>query len=179
MVHDRSPVRDVDTFTDFVRTSSAGLMRRAYLLTGDVQLAEDLLQSALAKTAARWRHVGENPEGYVRRILYADSVSWWRRRRIKETLPGTLPEAPIGGFDEHVVRRLALQRALWRLTPKQRAVLVLRFYDDLSEADTAEALGCTVGTVKSQTAHSLARLRVLAPELLDLLTDPIDTEVIA
>jgi RNA polymerase sigma-70 factor (sigma-E family) len=153
------------TFDDFVRAEIDALTRTAYLLTGDRQDAEDLVQTVLARLAVRWQRL-DNPAAYARRALYTQSVSWWRRRRSRpvETLTGDLPEraAPPVAEPELAVM---MRRALARLTPKQRAVLVLRFYEDCSEAQTAARLGVRVGTVKSQTRHALGRLRVLAPEL--------------
>jgi len=155
-------------FTAFVRARSAALGRTALLLTGDRQLAEDLLQEALARTAARWEKVvaGGDPEPYVRRVLYTCAVDGWRRRRVREVVGG-VADAPAIDGSEAVDRRVVLQAALARLTPRQRAVLVLRFYEDATEVQTAELLDCSVSTVKSQTRHALARLRVLAPELAD------------
>ncbi|UWZ40812.1 SigE family RNA polymerase sigma factor [Dactylosporangium roseum] len=156
-------------FDDFVRAESDALIRSAYLLTGDRYHAEDLVQTALARAATRWHKI-EEPRAYVYRILYTQSVSWWRRRRIRvvETLTGDVPErqAPAGPDLELAV---VLRQALGRLTPRQRAVLVLRFYEDHSEAETAVRLGCRIGTVKSQTRHALDRLRRLAPELAELV----------
>jgi RNA polymerase sigma-70 factor (sigma-E family) len=166
-----------DGFREFVLARSAALTRTAYLLTGDRGLAEDLLQSALAKTAVRWPAVrrGGDPEAYIRRVLYNEFVSGWRRRqrRPAESLTGAPPERPhrVDEFDR-TLQRLSLERALGQLTTSQRAVVVLRFYEDRSEAQTAELLGCSVGTVKSQTHRALARLRELAPELADFLTTP-------
>ena len=162
-----------DGFRAFVRARSGALGRTAYLLTGDVHLAEDLLQTALYRAAQRWERLvaGGNPEAYVRRILYTEHVSWWRRRKVQEAY-GELPEVAARTDDPEL--RLALRDALSRLTPKQRAVLVLRFYEDLSESQAAAVLGCGVGTVKSQTRHALARLRVLAPELFDLVSVEVD-----
>jgi RNA polymerase sigma-70 factor (sigma-E family) len=160
---------------EFVVARGAALSRTAYLLTGDHQLAEDLLQHALARTAAHWRRVvaGGNPEGYVRRVMVNERTSRWRRRRYAEVggpaaeevlaagpAPGARDEA------EAAVRRIALRRALAALPPRQRAVIVLRFFEDLPEAKTAELMGCSVGTVKSQTHDALTRLRALAPDLL-------------
>ncbi len=156
-------------FDYFVRGRTPALLRAAYLLTGDQHLAEDLVQSALARTHRRWAHLHHegNAEAYVRRTMYHLQVSWWRRPKVAESLPGELPESRRGGGDHAEVTstRLALRRALLKLTPKQRAVLVLRFFEDHSEAETAEMLGIAPGTVKSQTAKALARLRVVAPEL--------------
>ena len=120
-------------------------MRAATLISGDPHLAQDLLQDALVKLARVWRRVGtEHPEAYVRQVLYRDLISWRRRHR-----------------REH----LRLRHALARLTVKQRAVLVLRFYEDLPEREVAETLGVGVGTVKSQTHAALTRLRAQLPEL--------------
>ncbi|MFG2018420.1 SigE family RNA polymerase sigma factor [Actinomadura geliboluensis] len=156
-------------FREFVETRSVALMRLAYLLAGgDQHAAEDLLQTALAKTAARWGSV-DNPEPYVRRTMYRQQVSNWRRtRRRRETQVGVLPDqAGRAGPDaaSAVDLKLTVRTALARLTPKQRAVLVLRFFEDLPEAEVARILGCGVGTVRSTTHRSLARLRELAPEL--------------
>jgi RNA polymerase sigma-70 factor (sigma-E family) len=160
----------VEDFDAFVRARSAALARTAYLLTGDRHLAEDLLQDTLARVAERWRSVvrSGDPEPYVRRVLYTRAVDGWRyRRRARESAAAAARLEPISAGDdgETVARRVVLRDALGRLTPRQRAVLVLRFYEDRTEAETAEMLGCSVNTVKSQTRHALARLRVLAPEL--------------
>jgi len=156
-------------FREFVVTRSPALMRLAYLLAGgDQHAAEDLLQIALAKTAARWLRV-DNPETYVRRILYHQQVDSWRLRRRRPEIQ--VAEPPDAGHDDdtHTVDlRLVLRSALARITPRQRAVLVLRFFEDLPEAEVAQILGCSVGTVRSTTHRSLARLRAVAPELNEL-----------
>ena len=158
------------SFEEFVRVRSAALGRTAYLLTGNRHDAEDLLQSALARVALRWAAV-DDAEAYVRRVLYTQAVSRWRalRRRPAETLGGPPARAASPGPD--VELRVVLEQALRRLTPRQRAVLVLRYYEDRSEVDTAALLGCAVGTVKSQTRHALARLRALNPDLASLFDD--------
>jgi RNA polymerase sigma-70 factor (sigma-E family) len=159
-------------FDSFVRGRTPALLRAAYLLTGDQHLAEDLVQSALARTHRRWAqlHQAGNAEAYTRRTMYHLQVSWWRRPKVAESMPGDLPEPRQGGHDhaDAASTRIALRRALLRLTPKQRAVLVLRFFEDHSEAETAELLDIAPGTVKSQTAKALARLRTVAPELGEL-----------
>jgi RNA polymerase sigma-70 factor (sigma-E family) len=157
-------------FDSFVRGRTPALLRAAYLLTGDQHLAEDLVQSALARTHRRWAHLHErgNAEAYTRKIMYHLQVSWWRRPKLAESLPGELPEP--GRDDDHAEvtgTRLTLRLALLKLTPRQRAVLVLRYFEDHSEAETAELLGVALGTVKSQTAKALARLRAVAPELAE------------
>lgn len=163
----------MDDFEQFVHARSATLARVAYLLTGDRHRAEDLLQDALARLAERWTSVARrgDAEPYVRRVLYNRAIDGWRyRRRRPEVLieSETWPELRSPGDDaEDVTRRLVVRDALSRLTPRQRAVLVLRFYEDHTEVQTADILGCSVSTVKSQTRHALSRLRTLAPELAE------------
>ena len=162
--------RGYEGFRAFVEGRSPALLRTAYLLTGDHGRAEDLVQEALERVASRWSKVtaGGDPEPYVRRVLYTCAVNGWRRRRVAEVLHDSPPDRP-GDAEaaEAATRRLVLRDALARLTPRQRAVLVLRFYDDLTETQSADALGCSVSTVKSQTRHALQRLRLLAPELAE------------
>jgi RNA polymerase sigma-70 factor (sigma-E family) len=164
-----------DEFVAFVRARTPALLRSAYLLTGDQHLAEDLVQTALARTHRSWRrlYASGNAEAYTRRVMYHLQVSWWRRRRVAEVMPGTLPPRPattqpraLNDTDE-ITLRLTLREALLRLTKRQQAVLVLRFFEDRTEAEAAELLGVTVGTVKSQTSKALARLRAVAPELVE------------
>jgi len=158
----REPSRASSEFESFVRARSPALIRSAYLLTGDQQLAEDLVQSALARTYRAWSRVERlgNAEAYTRRAMYHLQVSFWRRRRVREVYPETLPEARVDpGTADVLARRDALRQALAQLTNRQRAVLVLRFYEDRSVTETAEILGCGIGTVKSQTAAALKRLR--------------------
>jgi RNA polymerase sigma-70 factor (sigma-E family) len=166
-------VKPFDGFDEFVRAGTARLSRTAFLLTGDHHLAQDLLQVALTRVASRWPRLRDGvPEAYARRVMVNEFTSWRRRRRYHEKPSDNLQDAPAGADIATVaVRRLVLHRALARLGPRQRAVLVLRFYEDLSEVETAELLGCSVGTVKSQTHNALARLRALAPELAELVTD--------
>ncbi|MDI1464115.1 SigE family RNA polymerase sigma factor [Catellatospora sp. KI3] len=165
----------VEDFEGFVRARSTALARTAYLLTGDRHQAEDLLQDTLARVAERWTAVsrGGDPEPYVRRMLYTRAIDGWRGRQRRAALDTTearqRPELRGRPDDaDTVTRRLVLRDALARLTQRQRAVLVLRFYEDLTEVQTAEALHCSPNTVKSQTRHALERLRQLAPELADL-----------
>ncbi len=159
-----------DGFEDWVGARSATLARSAYLLTTDVHLAEDLLQDTLARVAQHWPDLVKrgSPDAYARRVMHNLAIDWWRRRRVRPREVGAdgRPELASTGDDaEAVTRRLVLRDALARLTPKQRAVLSLRFYDDLTEVQTAEVLGCSVSTVKSQTRHALSRIRELAPGL--------------
>ncbi|MDQ3094522.1 MAG: SigE family RNA polymerase sigma factor [Actinomycetota bacterium] len=144
------------------------LLRAAYLLTGDLHRAEDLLQEALVKLAGRWDRVRDgNPDAYVRTIIYRDNVSWWRSRR---EFPVPLTRDLPGRHDADATERTIMVRsALASLTSKQRAVLVLRYFEDLSEREAAQILGVSVGTVKSQTAVALTRLRQRAPDLAEFL----------
>ncbi|HSV41089.1 MAG TPA: SigE family RNA polymerase sigma factor [Nocardioidaceae bacterium] len=155
-------------FETFVHARSAALARTAYLLTGDVHAAEDLLQETLARSAERWSKIirGGDPEPYVRRVLYTRAVDGFRRRRLVEVHTEHPELAGPGDEADAHASRLVLREALMRLTPRQRAVLVVRFFEDRSEVETAALLGCSVSTVKSQTRHALGRLRELAPDLL-------------
>jgi RNA polymerase sigma-70 factor (sigma-E family) len=153
-----------DGFDEFVAARSTGLLRTAYLLTHDLGLAEDLLQTALAKAWFSWERIEGRPEAYVRRILVNTYSTWWRRKWNGEVPSEELPETPLhaarAGEAARADDRTDLWQALGRLPRRQRAVVVLRFYEDLSEAETAELLGCSVGTVKSQASRALAKLRL-------------------
>jgi RNA polymerase sigma-70 factor (sigma-E family) len=167
--------RDAE-YSRFVRSRTHALLRSAYLLTGDQHLAEDLVQEALARTHRAWSRLerSENAEAYARKVMYHAQVSFWRRPRIGEVLPGDLdPDAGTGVDDpaEAAVQRLILRRALLALSPKQRAVIVLRFFEDHTEVEAAQLLGVSVSTVKTQTGRALERLRVLLPDLGTLTTD--------
>jgi len=157
----------LDGFRGFVESRSPALLKTAVLLSGgDRHAAEDLLQNALVKAAGRWQRIDE-PEAYVRQILYRQQISRWRLKwPRREVSVAELPE-PGGAADASAAAelRLVMRGALARLTPRQRTVLVLRYFEDLPEADVARILGCSVGTVRSTTHRSLARLRALAPEL--------------
>ena len=155
-----------DDFHAFVVARTRALSRTAYLLTGDAHLAEDLVQTALFKAARSWQRIQGSPEAYVRRILYTQNISWWRTRRVKETALGSY-DAPAATGDPDL--RVTLEQALAGLTTRQRTVLVLRYFEDLTEVQTAAALGIGAGTVKSITRQALARLRTLAPELAELV----------
>lgn len=149
-------------FDDFVAARMGALLSYAHLLTGDRHAAEDVVQTALAKTAVAWRGVRDksNPEAYVRRAIVTTQLNVWRARRWRETPFAVMPDH--AAYDEREARsddRAAMWSALRTLPPRQRAVLVLRYYGGLSELEIAGALGCAVGTVKSQAAKALARLR--------------------
>ncbi|MEZ5191533.1 MAG: SigE family RNA polymerase sigma factor [Nocardioides sp.] len=140
-------------------------MRSAYLLTGHRADAEDLVQTALAKVVPRWERIDGDPERYVRRVLVHENVTRWRRRRWREVATDVTPETGRDGHEAATDDRLALRQALGALSPRQRAVVVLRFYEDLPVAEVADLLGCSPGTVKSQTHDAVARLRSLLPDL--------------
>ncbi|HEX6870476.1 MAG TPA: SigE family RNA polymerase sigma factor [Micromonosporaceae bacterium] len=159
-------------FREYVSARQAALYRVAYLLTGHRQDAEDLLQTALAKLALHWTNVASAgcTDAYVRKILYHQQVSWWRSRRHRSELATADPpeNSGVGDLAGDSSLRLTLEQMLARLTKRQRAVLILRYYEDLAEADVAEILGCGVGTVRSQTHRALARLRTLGGELISI-----------
>ncbi|WP_392543467.1 SigE family RNA polymerase sigma factor [Oryzobacter telluris] len=166
---------DREAFDAYVRERWAPLLRTAVLLTGDRHAAEDLVQETLVRAAQHWRRVDPaTADAYVRRILYTRSVDAWRWRRHQPDPAGhpghdDRPDDDARPGHDDGTRaaddRITLAAALARLTPRQRAVLVLRFYDDRTEVEAARLLGCSVNTVKSQTRHALERLRTLAPEL--------------
>jgi RNA polymerase sigma-70 factor (sigma-E family) len=144
-----------DEFRHFVEARYPALLRTAHLLAGSRENAEDVLQTALLAAMPGWRHV-EQPEAYLRRAMVNELVGRWRRR-VVEVLTAVLPERAAPRDDPEL--RDELWTALGRLPARMRAVLVLRYWEDLSEAQTAELLGCTTGSVKSQASRGLARLR--------------------
>ena len=151
-------------FIAFVRAHGRALARTATLIAGDATAGEDLLQTALARTYVRWTTAAdiEDLEAYVRVVLVRAHISWRRRLSSTELVRDVAPEeltAP--DIADRLVDRGLLLGALQKLPPKQRAALVLRYFDDLSEADTAAALGCSAGSVKQHTSRGLARLRQL------------------
>ena len=151
-------------FEEFVAARSHSLLRTAYLLTRDHGMAEDLLQTALTKAYLAWRRIDGDPEPYVRKILVNTYASWWRRKWRGEQPTDELPEN--GHHDDRAGESGDLWNALGRLPNRQRAVIVLRFFEDRTEAQTADLLGISVGTVKSQTSKALAKLRI-DPSLTD------------
>jgi len=151
-------------FTEFMLGSWARLFRLGYALTGDPGLAEDVVQTALARACAAWPRVSRagSPEFYVRRIVINASRDRFRRRGLAEVLTAVVPDIGPGsdGELEGLEYRPTLLAALMSLPQGQRAAVVLRYWLDMSESDTAVALGCSVGTVKSQVSRALARLRL-------------------
>lgn len=156
---------DVDherEFEAFVRARSTALLRTAYLLTGDQGHAEDLLQSVLVKVARQWPKITGPAEPYARRALANAAVDRWRRRRLPETPLEDVHLAPATGDCTATIElRDELVRGLFALSPRQRAVLVLRYFEDKTEAEIAQVLGCSPGAVKGYASRGLARLREL------------------
>jgi RNA polymerase sigma-70 factor (sigma-E family) len=150
-----------EDFSAFAMSRWPGLVRLAFGLTGDRWLAEDIAQTALARAYVSWRRVSraDDPDAYLRRILVNASHRWYRRRRVAER-PGDPPEAPLEGPADLVGERAAVAAALRQLPPRQRAVVVLRYWGDLTDTQIAAALGCSPGTVRSQLSRALAKLRV-------------------
>jgi RNA polymerase sigma-70 factor (sigma-E family) len=161
-------MRDEDGFEAFAAASGRRLRHAARLLTGDEGRAEDLVQTALARTYLRWDRIrADDPTAYVRRVLYTAHAEWWRRKWRHEYATGDLPDRPAtGDHATEYAERDRLRSALALLTPRERAVVVLRFYEDLGERETAATLGVAVGTVKSTCSRALAKLRV-SPELVE------------
>jgi RNA polymerase sigma-70 factor (sigma-E family) len=147
-------------FDGFVAARSSALLRTAYLLTRDHGLAEDLLQTSLTKAWFAWDRIDGNHEAYVRRILVNTFSSWWRRKWNGEHATDELPDTGTPDATDAAGESHDLWEAMGRLPRRQRAVVVLRYFEDLTEAQTAQVLGCSVGTVKSQASKALARLRI-------------------
>jgi RNA polymerase sigma-70 factor (sigma-E family) len=161
-------VQDDDGFAAFATANGRRLRHAARLLTGDDGRAEDLVQTALARTYLRWDRIrADNPSAYVRRVLFTAHADWWRRRWRSEFPTEALPDtAAPGDLAAEHAERDRLRTALAGLTPRERSVVVLRFYEDLGERETAAALGIAVGTVKSTCSRALGKLRV-SPELVE------------
>ncbi|MDG6105974.1 SigE family RNA polymerase sigma factor [Dactylosporangium aurantiacum] len=145
-------------FQDFVEVRYGDLLRTAYLLTGSRHAAEDLVQSSLLRVMRHWDRVDE-PLAYVRRVMVNQRTSLWRRLRNAEVLTDDPPDRPGPDPTDRILQRRSLLEALDRIPARMRAVLVLRYWEDLSETDTAELLNISVGSVKSQASRGLARLR--------------------
>ncbi len=156
--------REHEAFDAFVRARLPGLLRFGRALTGNEEAAADLVQDALERTLLQWPRLQsrEQPEGYVRRVMINRNISIWRRMR-RERLTDDPPER--GSADRH--RDRDLWQAIRTLPPRQRAVIALRYYEDLTEAEVAAVMGCSVGTVKSQSAKALAKLRAQSDSFSD------------
>jgi RNA polymerase sigma-70 factor (sigma-E family) len=152
---------DVSAYAEFVAARSASMFRTAYLVIGDCQLAEDLLQESLVKAYVAWPRLHEvaKAEAYTRRIIVTTAISWRRRRSFGERPTGELPESVVPDETDRVTARDELWHELHLLPPRQRAAIVLRFCEDLSEAQTAELMDCSVGTVERQVSVALGKIR--------------------
>jgi RNA polymerase sigma-70 factor (sigma-E family) len=153
-------------FEEYAASRYSALLGMAYLLTQDRQLAEDLVQTTLTRCWLSWNRIeAEDPSAYVRRVMINTHTEWWRRRRQRTEVPtadigAVEPSQPSTSASIELVERSELLVALRRLPRKMCAVVVLRYFEELSETETAEVLGCSVGTVKSQTHRALAKMRV-------------------
>jgi RNA polymerase sigma-70 factor (sigma-E family) len=154
-------------FREYVTARSASLLRMAYLLTHNRADAEDLVQAALAKTYQAWDRIEDRGavDGYVRRAMVNTHISWWRRRRVEEYPTDDIPERAVTDHAGDSELQDALRRAIERLPQRMRAAVVLRYYEDMSEAAIADVLGVSQGTVKSTVSRAVAKLRIDA-ELL-------------
>jgi RNA polymerase sigma-70 factor (sigma-E family) len=159
-------------FAEYALARTAALQRAAYLMVGERGLAQDLVQEALVKTYVAWPRLRDpaNAEAYTRRVITTTALSWFRRRSWGERPTAALPERVGAGHDDAVATTTLVGAALATLPPRQRVAVVLRYYADLTEAQTAEAMGTSVGTVKSQVSAALATLRArLDDDLRELL----------
>ncbi len=159
---DRAAGIDDPTFRDYVRSRSRALLRTAYLLTGNRADAEDLVQSALAKTYLAWDRIEDRGalDGYVRRAMVNTHISWWRRRRLEEFPTDEIPDRAVVDQSGSSEMQESLRRAIDRLPERMRAAVMLRYYEDMTEVEVAEALGVSLGTVKSTVSRAMAKLRI-------------------
>jgi RNA polymerase sigma-70 factor (sigma-E family) len=153
---------DDPAFRDYVRARSRALLRTAYLLTGNRADAEDLVQSALAKTYLAWNRIEDHGalDGYVRRAMVNTHISWWRRRRVEEYPTDEIPDRAVADHSVSSDMQETLRRAVERLPQRMRAAVTLRFYEDMTEPEIAEVLGVSLGTVKSTVSRGVAKLRI-------------------
>ncbi|HET7017323.1 MAG TPA: SigE family RNA polymerase sigma factor [Streptosporangiaceae bacterium] len=160
-------------FNEFVVSRGRALLHSAYLLTGNLADAEDLVQSALAKTYQAWDRIEDRNalDGYVRRAMVNTHISWWRRRKVDEYPTDDLPDTPVADATANSETNDALRRAIDRLPQRMRAAVVLRFFEDMTEAEVADVLGVSQGTVKSTVSRAVAKLRTDS-ELFTELTCP-------
>jgi RNA polymerase sigma-70 factor (sigma-E family) len=166
-------------FSEFASARSASLFRTAYLIVGgDHQLAQDLLQESLIKTYLAWPRLRDpsKAEAYTRKAIVTTAISWRRRRSFHERPTDPLPDTALPDAGEAVTTHASMVTQLRTLPPRQRAAIVLRYYQDLSEAQTADVMGCSVGAVKSQVSTGLARLRRTLGQTYDEAT-PAEREV--
>jgi RNA polymerase sigma-70 factor (sigma-E family) len=158
---DQAEVPDDPEFHEYVAARGRALLRTAYLLTGNIADAEDLVQSALAKTYLAWDRITDRAavDGYVRRAIVNTHISWWRRRRLDEFPTDEVPDQAVADHAVDSDLQESLQSAIDRLPQRMRAAVVLRFYEDMTETEVAEALGVSLGTVKSTVSRAVAKLR--------------------
>jgi RNA polymerase sigma-70 factor (sigma-E family) len=151
-----------EDFQDFVVSRGRSLLHSAYLLTGNLADAEDLVQSALAKTYQAWDRIEDRNalDGYVRRAMVNTHISWWRRRKVDEYPTDDLPDQPVDDQTATMQTNDALRHAIERLPQRMRAAVVLRFFEDMTEAEVADILGVSQGTVKSTVSRAVAKLRM-------------------
>jgi RNA polymerase sigma-70 factor (sigma-E family) len=156
-------------FLEYVAGRQASLFKVALLLTGHREQAEDLLQSSLARLAQHWARISgaEHLDAYVRKMMYHEQAAWWRRKAGKREQPtARLPDRAMpGDLADRAVLRIAVAAALRELSIRQRTAIVLRFYEDLTESQIAQVMGCSVGAVRSHMSRGLNRLRVRCPDL--------------
>jgi RNA polymerase sigma-70 factor (sigma-E family) len=166
---DQPAVIDDPEFRDYVTARGRALLRTAYLLTGNLADAEDLVQAALAKTYLAWDRIEDRGalDGYVRRAMVNTHISWWRRRRVQEFPTDELPDQAVADHAGDSDLSETLRRAIDRLPHRMRAAVVLRYYEDMTEAEVAERLGVSLGTVKSTVSRAVAKLRIDAELLAD------------
>lgn len=163
------PMGDDGDFREYVRARSRALLRAAYLLTGNRADAEDLVQAALAKTYLAWDRIEDRAalDGYVRRAMVNTHISWWRRRRLEEFPTDEIPDQAVADHSAGSDMQESLRQAIARLPQRMRDAVMLRYYEDMTEAEVAEALGVSLGTVKSTVSRAVAKLRIdadLQPE---------------
>lgn len=156
-------------FHEFVVSRGRALLHAAYLLTGNLADAEDLLQSALAKTYQAWNRIEDRKalDGYVRRAMVNTHISWWRRRKVDEYPTDDIPDQPVADTSASSEIHESLRRAIDRLPQRMRAAVVLRYFEDMTEAEVADVLGVSQGTVKSTVSRAVAKLRSDAELLSD------------
>jgi RNA polymerase sigma-70 factor (sigma-E family) len=156
------PRSDDPGFRDYVTARSRSLLRTAYLMTGNRADAEDLVQSALAKTYLAWDRIEDRGalDGYVRRAMVNTHISWWRRRRLEEYPTDEIPDQAVADHSGASDLQHALRRAVDRLPQRMRAAVVLRYFEDMTEAEVADVLGVSLGTVKSTVSRAVAKLRI-------------------
>lgn len=153
---------DDPAFHEYVTARSRSLLHTAFLLTGNVADAEDLVQSALAKTYLAWDRIEDRAaiDGYVRKAMVNTHISWWRRRRLDEFPTDEIPDQAVADHTVSSDLQETLRQAIDRLPQRMRAAVMLRFYDDMTEAEVAEVLGVSLGTVKSTVSRAVAKLRI-------------------